>query len=148
MRKTRILLTLSITLNIFLVAGIAGGAFWLNREHRMIFAGALRVAGSELPEETRKAFRTALREARTGESDTLIAANNARLEAARQLREPAPNQAAILDALARARVADAKVRAAVEQNAVAFAASLSADERGKLADAIEQRSRRRLDSVE
>ncbi|CZT37256.1 periplasmic heavy metal sensor [Rhizobium sp. 9140] len=148
MHKTGILLTLSIILNIFLVAGIAGGAFWLNREHRMIFAGALRVAGSELPQETRKAFRAVLREARKSENNMLIAASEARLEAARQLREPVLNQAAVLDALTRARAADATVRTAVEQSAVTFAATLTPEERSKLADAIEQRSRRRLDNAD
>ncbi|WP_426131261.1 periplasmic heavy metal sensor [Pararhizobium sp. PWRC1-1] len=147
MSTIRLYLMLSVFLNIFLLATVAAGALWLNGEHRMIFAGALRVAGSELPAEARLAFRAALREARKNKGERLVEARQDRLEAARLLREPAVDQAAIIEALAKARAADAIVRAAVEERAVSFASTLSPEQRSKLADAIEQRARRRTEAT-
>ena len=142
MTKMRIGFFISVVLNIFLVGALSGGAAWLNYGHRMIFAGSLRIAGSELPAPERRAFRAALRQARDDISDQIGNARNARAEAAELLVQPTLDTAEIMAALDKARIADFAVRAAIEKRAVVFAATLSKEDRAKLADAIRERIRR------
>jgi uncharacterized membrane protein len=142
MRRLRIALIVSVIANIFLAGALIGGAAWLHRGRPMIAAGALRVAGSELPRNERYAFRMALHAARRSVRPAMAEARAQRLRAADLLRRPALDQRAILDALARARAADTAVRAAVEGRAVAFAATLPPADRVHLADAMAERAQR------
>jgi uncharacterized membrane protein len=101
------------------------------------------VAGSELPAEHRRAFRQALRQARAGVSEEVGEARNARAAAAELLKAPEMDYAALSVALKQARDADFKVRSAVEEEALNFAAGLSLENRLHLADAIADRIERR-----
>lgn len=139
-RTVIILLGVSVLLNLFLIGALAGGAVWLKARHPMIVAGSLRIAGAELPRSERRAFRAALRDTRHSMRPTRLAGRAARDEAAALLRQPSLDQQKLNAALARARAADFAVRAAVEQRAVAFAATLPQADREKLADAMERRA--------
>lgn len=140
MKKIRIGLAISIVLNIFLLGAVTGGVAWLNFGHRMILAGSLRVAGADLPADQRRAFRTALRQARAGVSDQTTAARDARRRAADLLRQPRVDQAALLSALDEARVAEFAVRTAIEKRAADFAAGMPVESRTRLANAIDDRA--------
>jgi uncharacterized membrane protein len=142
MTKIRVALGVSLALNLFLIGALSGGAAWMNYGHRMIPAGSLRVAGSELPAEQRQAFRKTLRQARVGVSDQIMIARNARVKASELLRASDLDQAALRETLNEARAADFRVRSAVEKEALKFAASLPLEDRLRLADAIEKRNDR------
>lgn len=140
MGKLRISLIASIMLNLFLAGALAAGAVSLRSGARMINAGSLRIAGAELPRAERRAFRSALRDARHAVRPLVLQARAHRIAAARLLRQPVIDQAAVVGALDRARAADMAVRAAVERRAVAYAATLPPADRAKLADAMERRA--------
>lgn len=139
-RRWKIALTLSILLNIFLVAGIAGGALWLRTTRPTIGAGSLRIAGAELAKPQRRAFRTALRAARQEARPLAIADHEAREQAAAVMRAPVLDQAVLAAALSRVRDADIALRGRIEMRAVAFVATLPQADREKLADGLVRRS--------
>jgi uncharacterized membrane protein len=140
MSKLRIALAVSILLNLFLAGALVAGVVLLRSGGRMINAGSLRIAGAELPVGERRPFRAALRQTRRDMRPAILTSRAAKAEAAALLRQPTIDQAAVLAALDRARVADIAVRAAVERRAVAFAATLPPADRGKLADAMQRRA--------
>jgi uncharacterized membrane protein len=140
MSKLRIALAISIVLNLFLAGALASGFLTLRSGNRMINAGSLRIAGSELPVTVRRSFRAALREARQSMRPTIEESRAAKGQAAMLLRQPVLDQAGVLAALDRARTADFAVRAAVERRAVVYAAGLSPADRVTLADAMKRRS--------
>ncbi|MGO4328288.1 periplasmic heavy metal sensor, partial [Cupriavidus sp. M-11] len=84
-------------------------------------------------------FLQGLRAARRGAQAQLEAARDGRREVEQLLRQPQFEREALAAALARTREADAAARSKLEDSVVAFAATLSADERQKLADALVQR---------
>ena len=139
MGKLRFALAGSVILNLFLAGALVAGYVTLRSGGRMIAAGSLRIAGSELPPAERRPFRMALRQTRRSMHPTVLAARAAKAEAAALLRQPTVDQAAVLAALDRARVADMTVRTAVERRAVAYAAGLPPATRAKLADAMTRR---------
>jgi uncharacterized membrane protein len=140
MKKLHIALAVSTILNLFLAGALIAGLVSLKTGSRMINAGSLRIAGSELPQSVRKPFRAALREARRSMRPTVVQARTAKSEAAALLRQPKVDQPAVMAALDRARVADMAVRAAVEARAVAYAATLAPEDRATVADAIQRRA--------
>ena len=140
MGKLRIALATSIILNLFLAGALVAGIISLRSGARMINAGSMRIAGAELPLSERRPFRTALRQARRAMRPTLVEARTAKTEAAMLLRQPVIDQTAVIAALDRARVADMSVRAAVERRAVAYIATLPAEDRATLSDAMQQRA--------
>lgn len=141
-RTLKILCAVSILLNIFLLGAAAGGAAWLRTRQPIIGAGSIRIAGSELPADERRAFRRALREARLEMRPTAVAGRRAREEAATLLGAPTLDRARLTEALARIRAADITIREHVEQRAIAFAATLPSGERAKLAGGIVRRRAR------
>jgi uncharacterized membrane protein len=140
MSKLRIALVVSVIVNLFLGAALIAGIVSLRTGGRMISAGSLRIAGSELPMAERRPFRQALREARRSMHPAIIQARAAKARAADLLRQPAVDQGAVNAALDEARNADMAVRAAVERRAVAYAATLPTADRGTLADAMTRRA--------
>jgi uncharacterized membrane protein len=137
MNKLRIALMASVILNLFLAGALIAGYVSLRTGSRMINAGALRIAGAELPVAVRKPFRTALRETRQSMRPTIVKSRAAKAEAAALLNQPMVDQAAVMASLDRARVADMAVRAAVERRAVAYAASMPPADRATLANAMQ-----------
>lgn len=140
MRRLPLFLAASVLLNLFLVGAIAGGVIRLRHHRPMIMAGSLRIAGAELPDGERRAFRAAMQAARRSMRPALEESRASREQAAALLRQPTVDQPAVRAALARARVADAQVREAVELRAVAFAATLPPADRARLADAMARRA--------
>jgi uncharacterized membrane protein len=138
-RTLKIVCAVSILLNIFLLGAAIGGAAWVRARHPMMGVGSIRVAGSELPQDERRAFRRALRDARIEMRPTALAGRHARDEAAALLRAPTLDQAKLAEVLGRIRAADIAIRAHVEERAIAFAATLPPNERAKLAEGIERR---------
>ncbi len=141
-RTLKILCAVSILLNIFLLGAAIGGAVWVRARHPMIGAGSIRVAGSDLPRDERRAFRRALRDARLEMRPTAMAGRQARDDAATLLNAPTLDQAKLGNALSRIRAADIAIRAHVEARAISFAATLPPADRAKLAQGIEQRRAR------
>lgn len=139
MRSLRLGLAASLVLNVFLLAAIGGGLVWLANRPGMIFAGSMRVAGSELPPAESRAFRQTLRDTRLSLHETVVDARKARREAIDLLRQPKLDQQALSAALERLRAADMHMRTEVERSAVTFAATLPPEDRMKLADAMEER---------
>lgn len=146
-KALRILLIVSLTLNVFVLGALGGAAFMWQRAERherptvaAVGGGRLRLAGERLSPEQRRAFRRALRETRRAAAPVIEQSRDARSEAARLLSEPAVDQEAVKAALARARAADFALRARLEERVVAFAASLPAEEREALAEGLERRA--------
>ncbi|RYZ65459.1 MAG: periplasmic heavy metal sensor, partial [Proteobacteria bacterium] len=81
-----------------LVGALVAGLISLRSGARMINAGSLRIAGAELPKAERRPFRLALRQARRAMRPVLLDARAARSEAARLLRQPTIDQAALVAA--------------------------------------------------
>lgn len=142
--KLRIGLLASIILNLFLAGALVAGYASLRTDTRMLNAGSLRIAGAELSAADRRPFRRALRQARQAMRPTIAVSRKAKAEAAALLRQDPVDQAAVIAALDRARIADMAVRAAVERRAVAFAAGLPVADRAKLAEAVERRAGRAI----
>jgi len=138
--KLRIVLAVSILLNLFLAGALIAGYVSLRTGSRMINAGSLRIAGAELPVLVRKPFRAALRDTRRSMRPIVVQSRAAKAEASNLLRQPVIDQAAVMAALDRARAADMAVRAAVERRAVAYAAALPPGDRKALADAMKRRA--------
>ncbi|WP_420384291.1 periplasmic heavy metal sensor [Novosphingobium sp.] len=140
MNRLRIAVCVSVVLNVFLAGALIAGFFAVRNGGRMINAGALRIAGSELPAAERRPFRHALREARNAMGPSIAESHRAKQQAALLLRQPNVDQGAVMVALDQARADDMAVRAAVERRAVAFAATLPGPDRAKLANAIDKRA--------
>ncbi len=140
MTRIRIVLIVSVMLNLFLAGALVAGYASLRAGKGIINAGSLRVAGAELDPVERRRFRQALRQTRQAMRPTIEASRAAKAQAADLLRHEPVDQVAVAAALDRARDADTAVRAAVERRAVAFAAGLPASDRAKLADAMRNRS--------
>jgi uncharacterized membrane protein len=105
----------------------------------MIGAGAMRIAGADLPKDERKALRQTLRAARK-EVQPMVQDNRARRdEAAQLLGAPAVDQPALLAALQRVRDSDVALRAHVEERAVPFIATLPQADRIKLAESLQRK---------
>lgn len=144
-RTIRILLIVSLTLNVFIFGAVAGGAFmWTRADDPPALAqrqsgGGLRQAGGLLPDEQRRAFRQALRGVRQQSAALIEQGREGRQEAARLLSEPTVDQAAVNAALSRARAADIALRARLEDRIVTFAATLPAEQRRTFVDALQRR---------
>ncbi|GAC1043471.1 periplasmic heavy metal sensor [Rhizobium sp. No.120] len=138
-RSFRIVVIFLLVLNTFLVGALAGGGLtWIRKTQAR--GEMMPLAGEQLPSTQRKALRAALNEARKGERQTILEAQQAKIDAASLLGQPTLDTAALSAALARARDADIALRAKVEQRAVDFAATLSYDERRALAESLARRS--------
>lgn len=146
MTRTSKFLSMSIALNIFLLGSIGGAAFWFARDERMIMAGSLRIAGSELPANERRQFRMRLKAARRSMGDRLAEAREARGQAAALLRQPTVDIAAVTAALEKARTAELAIRSVIEARALDFVATLPQDDRGNLANAMERRGKLRANA--
>lgn len=153
-KTARILLIVSLTLNVFVLGAVAGGAFiWMRSDREMSAeatskgGGRLAIAGATLPSEQRRAFRRALRETRRASRDLIEQSRESRREAKRLLTQDPVDQPAVNAALARARAADIALRARLENRVVAFAATLPPEQRAALAAALERRGGRARDAA-
>jgi uncharacterized membrane protein len=147
-------LLLSLLLNVFLVGGIAGGAWrWWATEAGAARAAplaqvsggtptaaaaqrGLRFAADGLSSTQAQAFRSGLRDIRRDSTELIRASRDGRIEVARLLAAPDFDRAAVDAQLARTRAADIALRERVEAQVVGFAATLSPGDRVTLVQGL------------
>ncbi len=142
MPRLRMLLAVSLLVNVFAVGAIGGGLFMLSRSggpraHPAMHP-ALRAAGDGLPVPDRARFRLAIRTVMQDSRDLVVTARLGRAAAADLFVQPVFDQAGVLAALERARIADLELRRRLETTAVQVAASLPVEERVSLARGLER----------
>ncbi|ACC73211.1 periplasmic heavy metal sensor [Paraburkholderia phymatum] len=148
-RACKFLLVGSLVLNVFLLGGVAGGAYqWFAGHGRPTTAAAqpraLRFAAEELSADRQKQFFTALKEARREAREYAREGREQRREVLRLLAAPQLDRTALDMALNRTRAADIALRSRIEQGVADFAATLSPDERVKFAEGLSERGQWRL----
>ncbi|TZG34131.1 periplasmic heavy metal sensor [Agrobacterium sp. B1(2019)] len=125
-----------LVVNTFFVCALAGAGFVYLSKDTSASASRMPLAGEQLPQAERQAFRRVLSDARKPMRETSAEARQARIEAASLMGADTLDTNALSDALERARKAEYAVRAAVELQAVEFARTLSLDARRRLAEGL------------
>ncbi|SDR28761.1 Uncharacterized membrane protein [Paraburkholderia fungorum] len=145
-RSWKIVLAVSLVLNVFLLGAIAGGAYQWFAAHRantpaqvLAQQRALRFAAQPLSAEKQQAFIDGLKDARRDGRQFAREGREGRREVLRLLAAPQLDRAALDAALARTRAADSNLRAKVEGSVADFAATLSPEERVEFADSLKLR---------
>jgi len=148
--RWKFLLVGSLVLNVFLLGGIAGGAYRLvaargasveaqAQQLQQQQQHALRFAAENLSAERQEEFIDGLKDARRDGRQFARDGREGRREVLRLLAAPQLDRVALDDALARTRAADSALRAKVESSVADFAASLTPEERAKFAESLKQR---------
>ncbi len=143
-RTLRILLIVSLVLNVFVIGGLAGAAImWQRVETQRPLAGVgrparLRQAAEALAPENRRMLRQSVRAAALSLRPQAAQARAARREAARLLVQPTFDRAAFEAALARARAADVTIRTRLEGAVIDAASRLPLAEREALAEGLDR----------
>lgn len=143
-RALRILLIVSLVLNVFVIGGLAGAAIsWQRVDAQRPLVGVgrparLRQAAEALSPENRRMVRQSVRAAAYALRPEAARARGARREAARLLVQPAFDRAAFEAALARARAADVAIRTRLEGAMIDAAAQLPRSEREALAAGLDR----------
>lgn len=143
-RALRILLIVSLVLNVFVIGGLGGAAImWTRIEAQRPLVGIgrparLREAARALSPPNRRMLRQTVRVAAQSLRPQAEQARAARREAGRLLVQPEFNRAAFEAALERARTADIAIRTRLEAAVVDAAAKLPVEERITLAEAMNQ----------
>lgn len=143
-RSIRVLLAVSLALNIFVLGAAAGaGYMWHTQETQRDGAGdqrGLRFAAAGLSPEQRKAFRQALVEARRQSAADIEAARTGREAVARLIEAEPIDAAAVNETLASVRQADMALRGRLEQAVVTFGKELTPADRARLVDGLRGRT--------
>jgi uncharacterized membrane protein len=142
-RSWKILLVVSLVLNVFLIGGIAGGAYqWFAAHGGLVKAPAqrtaLRFATDDLSADRQRQFVEALKAARRVGRDYAREGREGRHEVLAQLAAPQLDRAALDAALQRTREADSDLRAQVEGSVADFATTLTPEERLKFVDGLKR----------
>ncbi|MGH8779737.1 periplasmic heavy metal sensor [Paraburkholderia sp.] len=149
-RSWKVILSVSILLNVFLLGGIAGGAYRWFATHEGVAAvagaqkNALRFAASDLSPQRQQEFLQALKEARRNGRMFARDAREGRRDVLELLAQPQLDRPALDAALARTREADSALRARVETGVADFAATLTPDERLHFAQSLREHGQWRL----
>lgn len=140
-RTRTVLLAGSLALNLFLIGGLAGGAYiWSTRGPEFIGQRALRFAADGLSDEQRKAFRQGLMQARRDSAPDVQAGRVGRQDLNGLMRAESLDRDAIDTAFAGIREADTALRQRLEMAIVDFAATLTPAERQAFVDGLENRT--------
>ncbi len=141
-RNMRLLLTLSILLNVFLIcADVAGWLTW----QRRIEDGALRqptqlaIAARSLDPQVHVSLRHFMRAHLAAIRPDFDAARADRLQAAAIASRPNFDRAAVSALLAKARAEEASGHAKADEAVLDFMATMPADQRAKLAEGLKAR---------
>ena len=140
-RSVRVLVIVSVLLNVFLIGGIVGGGYrWVAAQRSVAAQQArpLRFAADGLSQERQQQFADDLRQARRDSRTLAQDSREGRLDVAQVMAAPQFDPAALDAALARTRDADVALRMRVEQTIATFAASLSPEERVIFADGLKR----------
>ncbi|WP_027819054.1 periplasmic heavy metal sensor [Paraburkholderia bannensis] len=154
-RSLKVLIAGSVLLNVFLLGGIAGGAWrWFaSRDVTQAQApiqgqpaqrAALRFATDYLSPDRQQQFVDALKAARREGRDDARAARDDRRQVLDLLAAPNFDRAALDAALARTRASDSALRAKVESGVADYAATLTPEERVKFVEGLERSGQWRL----
>jgi uncharacterized membrane protein len=138
-KRLKTLLVVSLLINVFLIGGIIGGLYKWSTHPRPTGAGVqhgLRQALARLPDARRQQLRHMLREIRTENQPLIVASRQAHLDLIHRLQAPTLDRDALDADLDRARTADITLRTRVDATLADFAATLPADERQTLAQAL------------
>lgn len=133
-KRLRILLILSLVLNLFVVGGLAGSAImWqraqVSRPAAALGRPALRQAAAALAPEHRRQFRKLFRSTVETLRPDMQAARKARQDVAALLAAQDLDSQTLDAAVRRSREADMRVRVALEARVMAFVKSLPAHQR-------------------
>lgn len=142
-RSRNILLVASLALNVFIAGGVIGGGYiwhtfgysWTKENRR-----GVRFAAEYLTPEQQRALRQNLAAARKDNIPLADAGRASRAEIARLLAQDVIDPAAVNAELTRAREADFALRTRIEQTIVAFAESLSPEDRKTLVEGLKKRN--------
>ncbi|WP_460069533.1 periplasmic heavy metal sensor [Pseudomonas sp. H2_E05] len=133
-------LFVSVLLNVFLIGGVGGGLYhWMTvaePAEAMVNQHGLRQVMFKLPPQRRKELRQLLRHNRADSQPLVMAGREARMGVIRQLQAPTLDRDVLVAELAKAREADAALRALVDTTLAQFASGLPQDERQKLVEAL------------
>jgi uncharacterized membrane protein len=149
-RGLKFLLIGSLALNVFMLGGVAGGAYqWFAAHGRAAAAAqpqprALRFAAEGLSADRQKQFVDVLKDARREARQYAREGREDRREVLRLLSAPQLDRTALDAALNRTREADLALRSRVEQSVADFAATLTPDERVKFAEGLRERGQWRI----
>lgn len=136
-------LLVSVLLNVFLLGGVGGGLYhWISMAkpaEAVVNQHGLRQAMFKLPPERRRELRQLLRHNRADSQPLIMAGREARLGVIQQLQAPTLDRERLVSELAKAREADAALRALVDATLAEFAGNLPQDERQKLVEALYSR---------
>ncbi|TFY91448.1 hypothetical protein DYL59_05710 [Pseudomonas kairouanensis] len=140
-------LLVSVLLNVFLVGGVGGGLYhWLasaQPAQAVVNQHGLRQAMFKLPPERRKELRQLLRHNRADSQPLIMAGREARMGVIKQLQAPNLDRDVLVSELAKAREADAALRALVDTTLAQFASTLPRDERQNLVEVLYLRGQAR-----
>jgi uncharacterized membrane protein len=148
-RSWKVVMLGSVMLNVFLLGGIAGGAWRWFAVHDLHAAQpaqhtALRFAADQLSPERQTQFVDALKDARRDGRQYAREGREDRRTVLDLLAAPQLDRAALDAALARTRTADSALRAQVESGVADFAATLTPEERVKFSEGLKQSGQWRL----
>lgn len=140
-------LFVSVLLNVFLIGGVGGGLYhWMasaKPAQVLVNQHGLRQAMINLPPERRRELRQLLRRNSADSQPLIMAGREARLGVIKQLEAPTLDHEVLVAELAKAREADAALRALVDGTLAQFAGTLPQDERQKLVEALYLRGQER-----
>jgi uncharacterized membrane protein len=142
-RTWKLLLAGSFVLNVFLLGGIAGGAYqWFAAHDKVAKAPqprtALRFATDGLSPERQQQFLEGLKQARRDAKDDAREGREWRHEVLALLAAPQFDRVALDAALEQTRKADIALRTEVESSVANFATTLTAAERVTFAEGLKQ----------
>ena len=139
-RSVKPWLLVSVLLNVFLIGGVGGGLYhWMASAkpvEAVVNQHGLRQAMFKLPPERRRELRQLLRHNRADSQPLIMAGREARMGVIKQLEAPTLDRDVLVSELAKAREADAALRAMVDSTLAQFASTLPQDERQKLVEAL------------
>ncbi|MBK5476793.1 MULTISPECIES: periplasmic heavy metal sensor [unclassified Pseudomonas] len=140
-------LFVSVLLNVFLIGGVGGGLYhWMasaKPAQVLVNQHGLRQAMIKLPPERRRELRQLLRRNSADSQPLIMAGREARMGVIKQLEAPTLDHEVLVAELAKAREADAALRALVDGTLAQFAGTLPQDERQKLVEALYLRGQER-----
>lgn len=140
-------LFVSVLLNVFLIGGVGGGLYhWMasaKPAQVLVNQHGLRQAMINLPPERRRELRQLLRRNSADSQPLIMAGREARMGVIKQLEAPTLDHEVLVAELAKAREADAALRALVDGTLAQFAETLPQDERQKLVEALYLRGQER-----
>jgi uncharacterized membrane protein len=138
-RGLLIALIASLAVNLFVLGGLAGAALmgWPHPKSPPT-AGPPRLAavGAALSPQQRADWEAILRESAQTSGPKMLEARQLRRDSWRGLTADKPDTQAVLAGLDRSRAIELQARAEMDRRVVGFAATLPADERRKLAEAL------------